>query len=83
MWKKIIYSIFAGRYCFSKLLTVCLRTDAQPGLFQGRSPIGPKTVHENLLLRDHCFGALGSFSKFLVEEESNSLDLGMFLCNIS
>ena len=53
------------------------------GFFKAEGPIGPKTVHEDLLFWDHCFGALGSFSKFLVEEGSYTLDLGMVLCNIS
>ena len=50
--------------------------------FKEEGPIGPKTEHENLLYKDHCFGALSSFSKFLIEGGSYSLDLGMFLCNI-
>ena len=54
------------------------------GFFKEEGPIGSKTTgHENLLVRDHSFGALGSFSKFLVKERNYGLDFGMFLCNIS
>ena len=50
----------------------------------GEGLIGPKTVHEDLLFRDHCFGVLSSFFQIFDRrgELAYNLDLGMVLCKI-
>ena len=72
-------SIFAGRYCFSKLLTAGLRTGRNQNFFKGEGPIGSRTCFLGITVLE----LLLVFFKILVEEGSYSLDLGMFLCKIS
>ena len=49
----------------------------------GKGLVGPKTIHEDLFLGITVLEHLVAFFKYLVEEGSYNLDLGMILCEIS